>query len=49
MSEGPIAPHGGTLVNLIAEGDEARKLSEETASLPKLALSARALSDLELL
>jgi sulfate adenylyltransferase len=49
MEDGLIPPHGGTLVNLIAEGDEARKLAEEAAGLPKLALSARTLSDLELL
>jgi sulfate adenylyltransferase len=49
MEDGLIAPHGGTLVNLIADGDEARKLADEARSLPKLALSARTLSDLELL
>jgi sulfate adenylyltransferase len=49
MEDGLISPHGGTLVNLIAEGDEARKLADEAAELPKLALSARTLSDLELL
>jgi sulfate adenylyltransferase len=49
MDDGPIAPHGGTLVNLLAEGEEARLLAHEAESLPKLALSARALSDLELL
>src|SRR5581483_24526 len=49
MTDGPIEPHGGTLVNLIAEGEEARALAEEARALPKLALSERALSDLELL
>jgi sulfate adenylyltransferase len=49
MEDGLIPPHGGTLIDLIAEGEEARRLADEAASLPKLALSARALSDLELL
>jgi sulfate adenylyltransferase len=49
MEDGLIPPHGGKLVNLIAEGDEARELSEAAASLPRLALSIRSLSDLELL
>ncbi|HXH22773.1 MAG TPA: sulfate adenylyltransferase [Dehalococcoidia bacterium] len=49
MEDGLIPPHGGTLVDLIAEGDEARRLEEQAASLRRLALSARTLSDLELL
>jgi sulfate adenylyltransferase len=49
MTDGPIEPHGGTLVDLIAEGEEARALAEEARALPRLALSERALSDLELL
>jgi sulfate adenylyltransferase len=49
MDDGPIEPHGGTLIDLIADGEEARHLAREAESLPKLALSARALSDLELL
>ena len=49
MEDGLILPHGGTLIDLIAGGEEARRLADEAASLPKLRLSARTLSDLELL
>ncbi len=49
IEEGLITPHGGTLVNLVLESDEARALAEEASALPKLALSARTLSDLEML
>jgi sulfate adenylyltransferase len=49
MREGLTAPHGGQLVNLVAEPVEAAMLAGEAASLPALALSARALSDLEML
>jgi sulfate adenylyltransferase len=49
MREGLTAPHGGQLVNLVAEPVEAAVLAGEAASLPALALSARALSDLEML
>jgi sulfate adenylyltransferase len=49
MTEGPIEPHGGILINLIVEGDEAKHLAEDAQSLPAIALSPRALSDLELL
>jgi sulfate adenylyltransferase len=45
----PIAPHGGTLVNLLAQGDAAAALAEEAANLPKVAVSERELSDLEML
>jgi sulfate adenylyltransferase len=45
----PIAPHGGTLVNLLAEGDAAVALTSEAAQLPKLVVSERELSDLEML
>src|SRR3990170_7185448 len=44
-----VAPHGGTLVNLLVEGDDARALEEVVRSLPVLRLSPRTLSDLELL
>ena len=44
-----IAPHGGTLVNLLATGAEAEGLRAEAANLPKLAVSDRELSDLEML
>jgi sulfate adenylyltransferase len=49
MTEGIIAPHGGELINRLVEGDEAKRLAEQAESLPKLALSARTLSDLELI
>ncbi len=45
----PIAPHGGTLVNLLTEGDAAGALAGEAAHLPKLVVSQRELSDLEML
>ena len=44
-----IAPHGGTLVNLLASGAEAEGLRAEAANLPKLAVSDRELADLEML
>jgi sulfate adenylyltransferase len=44
-----IAPHGGTLVNLLAEGAEADALRAEAANLPKLVVSERELADLEML
>jgi sulfate adenylyltransferase len=44
-----IAPHGGSLVNRVAEGAEAQALAETARSLPKLTLSMRPLSDLEML
>ncbi|MEX0785182.1 MAG: sulfate adenylyltransferase, partial [Dehalococcoidia bacterium] len=49
MTEGLITPHGGTLINREATGDEAAALRERAASLPLVRLSSRALSDLELL
>jgi sulfate adenylyltransferase len=48
-SDGLIAPHGGELINRLDEGDEGKRLSELAQALPKLALSARTLSDLELI
>src|SRR5438874_9704486 len=44
-----IAPHGGTLVDLIATGSDAERLAEEAANLPKLEVNHRELSDLEML
>ncbi len=44
-----IAPHGGTLVNLLAEGSAAEALAQEAANLPKIVVNARELSDLEML
>jgi sulfate adenylyltransferase len=44
-----ITPHGGTLVNLIAEGREAEKLTQEAEHHPKIKVNDRELSDLEML
>jgi sulfate adenylyltransferase len=44
-----IAPHGGTLVNLLAADAEAASLRAEAANLPKLVVSDRELADLEML
>jgi sulfate adenylyltransferase len=44
-----IAPHGGTLVNLLLFGAEREAAAEEARSLPKLVVNARELSDLEML
>jgi sulfate adenylyltransferase len=49
VSEGTIAPHGGTLINREATGDEAAALAERARSLPSLLLTSRPLSDLELI
>ncbi len=45
----PTLPHGGELVNLVASGAEAEGLRAEAPNLPKLVVSERELSDLELL
>ena len=45
----PIAPHGGTLVDLVVTGDAAEALSAEAANLPTLVPNERELSDLEML
>ena len=44
-----IPPHGGTLVNRLAAGDDARALAERAASLPAIRLSDRTVSDLEMI
>jgi sulfate adenylyltransferase len=44
-----IEPHGGTLVDLVATGADAERLAEEASNLPKVAVSHRELSDLEML
>jgi sulfate adenylyltransferase len=44
-----IAPHGGTLVDLLVSGSEAQSLEQEAANHPKLEVSERELSDLEML
>lgn len=43
------APHGGRLVDLVVSGPEAEALRRRAAELPAIRLSARSLSDLELL
>jgi sulfate adenylyltransferase len=45
----PIAPHGGTLVDLVATGEAAAALAGEAANLPTLVPNERELSDLEML
>lgn len=44
-----IAPYGGTLVNLVANGDEREALIEEASHLPSIQISPRSVCDLELL
>src|SRR5437763_997919 len=44
-----IAPHGGTLVDLIATGSDAERLAEEAANPPKLEVNHREPSDREML
>ncbi len=44
-----IAPHGGTLVDLVLGADAAPALAAEAANLPKVVVSERELSDLEML
>src|SRR5712692_8404997 len=44
-----IAPHGGTLVNLVLGGPAAERAAEEAGGLPQVAVSRRELSDLEML
>ena len=46
---GLIPPHGGTLVSLLAQGEQAEALREGLRSLPRLRLSPRTIADLELL
>jgi sulfate adenylyltransferase len=45
----PIAPHGGTLVDLMVTGPEAESLEREAANRPKITVNERELSDLEML
>ena len=44
-----IAPYGGTLVNLVVEGEEREALIKRAKDLKGIKISARALNDLELL
>jgi sulfate adenylyltransferase len=47
--KGLIQPHGGTLVNRVAEGAKLEALKKEAASLPKINLTAKQSCDLELI
>ncbi|BBL81903.1 sulfate adenylyltransferase [Thermus thermophilus] len=42
-----VAPHGGTLINRIAEGQYRERLLARAESLPRLELTPRSLADLE--
>jgi len=44
-----IAPHGGTLVDLLVPGEQRDRARSEADHLPKLVVSERELSDLEML
>jgi len=44
-----ITPHGGTLVNLIVDGDRAAEIRENSREWPSIDLDLRQLCDLELL
>ena len=44
-----IAPHGGTLVDLLVPEQDRAKLTDEARNFPKLAVKERELSDLEML
>ncbi len=45
----PIAPHGGSLVDLVVTGADAEARSDEARNLPMLTIGERELSDLEML
>ncbi|MGD9091713.1 MAG: hypothetical protein PVF74_02615, partial [Anaerolineales bacterium] len=44
-----IGPYGEELVNLLVEGEERQELLEKSNRLPSVRISARSLSDIELL
>ncbi|MDQ3943278.1 MAG: hypothetical protein M3254_09265, partial [Actinomycetota bacterium] len=48
-TERAIAPHGGDLVDRVVPEEERRERSMEAAELPKVLLSPRALSDLQMI
>ena len=48
-SDGQIAPHGGKLVNRLATPAQAAELSDRLFMLPRLTLTPRALSDLDMI
>ena len=45
----PIAPHGGELVDLLADGAAADALRDEASNFPQIVVAERELSDLEML
>jgi sulfate adenylyltransferase len=47
--EGPLAPHGGTLVDRVAPPSEVERLQARAEALPRIALDARERADLELI
>jgi sulfate adenylyltransferase len=49
MTSETVSPHGGTLIDREARGDDASALAERAGSMPVVRLSSRALSDLELI
>jgi sulfate adenylyltransferase len=49
LEHDPIAPHGGTLVDLLVPETERDAARESARNLPKLTVNARELSDLEML
>ncbi len=44
-----IAPHGGTLVDRTVSGDEAAKLAEEAAGLPRVRMTEKQTADLDMI
>jgi len=44
-----IAPHGGTLINRMVEGEKKENLLKRAAELPKIQLNERELADIEML
>ena len=49
MSNDLISPHGGSLIDRVVTGDDARALAETVNSLPRVALGMRPLSDLKMI
>ncbi|HEX6330191.1 MAG TPA: sulfate adenylyltransferase [Actinomycetota bacterium] len=49
MTDQTIAPHGGTLVDLLVSERDREKLADESRHFPKIVVSPRELSDLEML
>jgi len=49
MSQGLIAPHGGSLVNQVANAEKAKALTAEASSLKKINLSSKQSCDVEMI